>query len=236
MKGALSPGCSSRTTSRKTSVWKSLLAYQSRLFESMEDAVVATDEHFVVTTWNKGAEAIYGWTADEVVGLGAREVFRLDMTAWNKGAETMFGWKAEEALGRAVYECIPTVYSDEQLAYALQEVSQTGQRFTEGRLWRHKDGSLVCAEARTFAIRGDDGEIAGYTSVMRDIAERVRAQDEIEERARQQAAVAQFGLQALTGGGPTGTLDRRGAMSGTTFLRDPQGEDHRGPIVRTPRK
>jgi DNA-binding NarL/FixJ family response regulator/signal transduction histidine kinase len=103
------------------------------------------------------------------------------------------------------------------LADALQQIIQTGQRFTEGRLWRHKDGSSVCAEARTFAIRGDDGGITGYTSVMRDIAERARAQDEIEERARQQAAVAQFGLQALTGSDLPSLMDDAVALVARTL-------------------
>jgi PAS domain S-box-containing protein len=35
---------------------------------------VATDADFRVTAWNKGAERLYGFTAEEVLGRHAREV------------------------------------------------------------------------------------------------------------------------------------------------------------------
>ena len=44
------------------------LAYHAQLLENMEDAVLATDETFVLTAWNRGAERMFGWTADEAIG------------------------------------------------------------------------------------------------------------------------------------------------------------------------
>ena len=44
------------------------LSYHAHLLENIHDAVIATDEQFVLTAWNKGAEQMYGWTADEVLG------------------------------------------------------------------------------------------------------------------------------------------------------------------------
>src|SRR5215211_7372559 len=42
------------------------LAYHANLLKNIHDAVTATDEQFVVTAWNKGAEQMFGWRADEV--------------------------------------------------------------------------------------------------------------------------------------------------------------------------
>ena len=38
------------------------------LVESSDDAIVGLDKDLRITTWNKGAERIYGYTADEIVG------------------------------------------------------------------------------------------------------------------------------------------------------------------------
>ena len=52
------------------------LAYHVRLLETSEDAVVAVDPQMRITLWNKAAERIYGWTADEVLGRSSLEVWR----------------------------------------------------------------------------------------------------------------------------------------------------------------
>ena len=49
-------------------------AYHGGLLDVIEDAVVGTDADFQVTVWNQGAERLYGYTAEEVLGLPAREV------------------------------------------------------------------------------------------------------------------------------------------------------------------
>ncbi len=56
------------------------LAYHASLLENVHDAVVATDERFVVTAWNRGAEEMYGWTADEALGRRVREVLPSELT------------------------------------------------------------------------------------------------------------------------------------------------------------
>jgi PAS domain S-box-containing protein len=41
---------------------------QARLLEQVNDAVIASDENFIITSWNPGAERIFGWKAEEVIG------------------------------------------------------------------------------------------------------------------------------------------------------------------------
>jgi PAS domain S-box-containing protein len=44
------------------------LAYHARLLENIQDAVLATDDQFVLTAWNSGAEQMFGWTSGEALG------------------------------------------------------------------------------------------------------------------------------------------------------------------------
>jgi PAS domain S-box-containing protein len=50
------------------------------LLDNTEDAVVGVDAQWFVTVWNAGAERLYGWTSDEVLGRHTLEVARLEMT------------------------------------------------------------------------------------------------------------------------------------------------------------
>jgi PAS domain S-box-containing protein len=50
------------------------LAYHASLLANLDDAIVATDEHAVVTAWNRGAERMFGWSEMEATGRPISEV------------------------------------------------------------------------------------------------------------------------------------------------------------------
>jgi len=49
-------------------------AYHARLLRHINDAVIATDDQFRITAWNRAAEKIYGWAAAEVMGRSVAEI------------------------------------------------------------------------------------------------------------------------------------------------------------------
>jgi PAS domain S-box-containing protein len=160
-------------------------AYHAHLLENIHDAVIATDEGFVITTWNKGAER-------------------------------MFGWKAEEALGHEVYEVIPTNFGEEEMVQALRDLTEAG-RWHGDMIMRLKEGTPVHVDALTVALRQEGGEITGYLNITRDITERKRAEEEIETRARQQAAVAELGQKVLASEDLDSLMDEAVACVGRTL-------------------
>jgi len=50
------------------------IKYHARLLRHINDAVIATDQQFRITAWNRAAEKIYGWAAAEVMGRSVDEV------------------------------------------------------------------------------------------------------------------------------------------------------------------
>ncbi len=54
------------------------LRYQAYLLENTSDAIISSDTAFVIRSWNRAAEEIYGWRAGEVIGKPAGEVLRAE--------------------------------------------------------------------------------------------------------------------------------------------------------------
>lgn len=67
-------GASTDITARKEA--EEQLRYQALLLENVQDAVISTDSHFHIVTWNRGAEQLYGWSAAEAVGRSVGELLQ----------------------------------------------------------------------------------------------------------------------------------------------------------------
>jgi PAS domain S-box-containing protein len=50
--------------------------YNMDLLSILKDAVIITDENFMITYWNPASEEIYGWNSSEVLGKMAQKVLR----------------------------------------------------------------------------------------------------------------------------------------------------------------
>ncbi len=54
------------------------LRREATLLENMQDAVVGADPDFHINSWNEGAESLYGWKADEVLGRQGLDILRTE--------------------------------------------------------------------------------------------------------------------------------------------------------------
>ncbi|HKP51334.1 MAG TPA: PAS domain S-box protein [Chloroflexia bacterium] len=52
--------------------------YQANLIQNVSDAIISTNVDFLIESWNKGAETIYGWRADEVIGELGTEILQTE--------------------------------------------------------------------------------------------------------------------------------------------------------------
>ncbi|MCI0610643.1 MAG: PAS domain S-box protein [Anaerolineae bacterium] len=44
------------------------IRYQAYLLSNVNDAIIASDENYLITFWNRAAESLYGWSAEETLG------------------------------------------------------------------------------------------------------------------------------------------------------------------------
>ncbi|WP_410509432.1 PAS domain S-box protein [Methanosarcina hadiensis] len=50
--------------------------YHANLIDNVSDAIISTDRELKIKSWNRAAERIYGWKADEVIGMKGSDILR----------------------------------------------------------------------------------------------------------------------------------------------------------------
>src|SRR3954447_26386429 len=123
--------------------------YLAGLLDNAEDAIVAMDDGYLLTIWNRGAERLYGWSAEEVVGRHANDVARTNL-------------------------------SEAQRTELRRDLAADGRWRGEVTVAR-KDGTTVAVELISVALPGQQGDVAGYLTIHRDISERKRAERDLRE-------------------------------------------------------
>jgi PAS domain-containing protein len=114
------------------------------ILEQLHDAVIATDEHLVVRTWNSGAERLFGWTVEEALGQHARML---------------------------IHPSRPSPVTPTQDRNAIAEVRAGGVVRRTGT-WTGRDPDRPVAADEVAVGLFEDGRFAGIAVVMREQLER----------------------------------------------------------------
>ncbi|HEV2817081.1 MAG TPA: PAS domain S-box protein [Allosphingosinicella sp.] len=140
-----------------------------------------------------------------VQGVRDIAIYMLDpdgrVSNWNPGAEAIKGYPADEIIGQH----FSRFYTEEDRAAgepdrALETAIREGKY--EKEAWRvRKDGSHFWASVLIDPIFDDTGRLSGFAKITRDITDKKRAQDELEEaRAALFQSQKLQALGELTGG------------------------------------
>ena len=110
-------------------------------------------------------------------------IFMLDpegrVATWNSGAERIKGYTADEILGQHFSKFYPQESVERGKPQHELEVAATEGRF-EDEGWRiRKDGSRFWANVIITALRGQDGQLIGFSKVTRDFTDRKRAEESL---------------------------------------------------------
>jgi two-component system, chemotaxis family, CheB/CheR fusion protein len=98
--------------------------------------------------------------------------------SWNAAAERLFGYTAEEAVGRHISFLMPPERRDEEdRILARLRAGKRIYHFDTVRV--RSDGRLIDVSVTISPIRDDAGRIVGASKIVRDIADRKRAEEQI---------------------------------------------------------
>ena len=137
--------------------------------KAAEEKLRRSEERFRLLIQSVNDYAIYMLNPDGTVA------------SWNPGAERFKGYRADEIIG----EHFSRFYTPEDKeagipALALRTAEDEGKFEAEG--WRmRKDGTRFWASVVIDRIMGEDGELLGFAKITRDLSERKKAQEELEE-------------------------------------------------------
>ena len=127
------------------------LRYRAALLDNANDAIISTDANFTVRTWNRAAEVLYGWSAQEAIGRRTSDVLPVASYEGGKSREEV----AREFLEKGLWRGEAT--------------------------YRRKDGSAITVMSSSIAMKDDNGTITGGLAIHTDVTERKKVEQELRE-------------------------------------------------------
>ncbi|AUT75598.1 hybrid sensor histidine kinase/response regulator [Paraburkholderia hospita] len=131
---------------------------------------------------------IQNWTDRWVAAVCDYSIFAISVEGriltWNPGGIAIHGYQPEEIIG----QCLDILYTEDDRqkmapAAGLETARRSGRHETEG--WRvRKGGSTFWASDVITALHSEDGELAGYVNIVRDITEKKAAHEAVLESER----------------------------------------------------
>ncbi len=127
------------------------------------------------------------------------------IASWNKGAERLFGHPAEMALGQSEFILVPAEYQSE-LSGILEQVGRGKEVEHFETVRRRKDGERIWVSLTCFPVRDETGAIVSVASIVRDITERKRAEEQLRRASAYNRSLIEASLDPLVTIGPDGKI------------------------------
>lgn len=105
------------------------------------------------------------------------------VVTWNEGARKIFGFTEQEAIGRPVSFIFS--HADKKINIPALEIAtaKLRGRADDERQHRRKDGSLFWATGVMWAIKDDEGNLLGFSKLIRDVSEQKAMADTIRHQS-----------------------------------------------------
>lgn len=154
-----------------------------------EMSIIATDPQGLITVFNRGAECMLGYSAEEMVGRQTPVVVH----------------QANEVVARG-QELSAELGCPVDGFRVFVEISE--RQGLEKREWTylHKDGHPIPVSLVVTTMRADSGDIIGYLGIAEDISERKRSAATQQEQAQQIQAILDNVIDGII------TIDERGSV------------------------
>ncbi len=145
---------------------RKLSEFQNIILNGTDYSIISTNSKGIITTFNKGAENMLGYKADEVVEKNSPVIIHDidEVTARAKALSTELKIKVEP--GFDVFVIKP------RLGFPVDVNEWTYIR---------KDGSRIVVELSVTALKNKDNVIVGYLGIAKDITEKKKAEEKLKE-------------------------------------------------------
>ena len=179
---------------RQATIWRGELKHvtkdgKSIIVESRQRLVENADARMLVVETNrditerKQAEqrdamlaSIVNSSEDAIIGKTLSGI----ITSWNNSAERIFGYTTNEMIGESIMKIIPDHLKREELE--ILERLKKGQPIKHFETQRiSKEGKLLDVFMTISPIKNSVGEITGISNIARDITERKKADEKINQ-------------------------------------------------------
>lgn len=158
--------------SRQVEARENAVAAQARAEQEQKRAVEAAHEH------ERLLAAVCSSSADAIISLGLDGIVH----TWNRGAEMMFGYSADDLIGKHFKIIVPPeIEARGELEWLTAEMQRHGfiRNYQTERI--ANDGRRVIVDLTRTAIRNENGQVVGSSAILRDITERVRTEQAIQQ-------------------------------------------------------
>ncbi|MFY7839108.1 MAG: PAS domain-containing sensor histidine kinase [Lacibacter sp.] len=104
----------------------------------------------------------------------------LNIQSWNKGAEEMYGFKREEVIGKPLGKFLRSTLTPEVTEKLMHELNEKGFYTAEYEFYG-KQEEPVHVLASVTVLRNSEAEVSGYVAVHRDISERRKLEENLQQ-------------------------------------------------------
>jgi PAS domain S-box-containing protein len=150
--------------------------YLSSVLQSSADAILSLDTGGLIQSWNEGAQRIFGYSADEIVGKSISILVP------------------------------PERLASGELEQLHRRVMETGVARNVATRRLHKDGRVLSVNLTRTLLRDEKGEIVGSSSVVKDVTEQQELQRKVAESEKLAAMGRLAGGLAHQIGTPLGVM------------------------------
>jgi PAS domain S-box-containing protein len=179
-----------RRVQQRTAELAEVNAWQRGILDSANLSIISTGPDGIIRSFNRAAERLLGYTAEELVGKGTPIIIH-DAQEVARRAEEL-----SQELGTLVEPGFEVF------------VAKAGHGITDEREWTYirKDGSRFPVRLSVTAVRDDKGNLSGFLGIAKDITERRQAEEALRKSEARNGAILESALDGII------TIDHEGKV------------------------
>ncbi|HEV8296351.1 MAG TPA: EAL domain-containing protein [Acidimicrobiales bacterium] len=117
------------------------------------------------------------------------------VVTWNRAAEMMSGYTRQDMLGQSVRRVTPAA-DHERVATVVKRLAAGEAVLDFSARGLRKDGTVFETNVTSIPLRDDDGEIAGYAAITRDVSDAVRMEAQLTAREARYRSLVRHAAEA----------------------------------------